>query len=73
MLGVVKEERILEEKQATSLYQKNDSDFEAVPEVSNDSCDEPEDCSKFQVDVEKPDSRPAGPGPSRIQSSTTVQ
>lgn len=74
MLCVVKEERILEQKQVTfSLYQNDDSDFEAVPEVSNDSCDEPEDCSKFQVDVEKPDSRPASPGPSGIQSSATIQ
>lgn len=57
----------------TSLPQKNDSDFEIIPETSNDSSDETDDCVKCQVTLDECDNRSADPGPSGMQSSANTQ
>lgn len=69
---VKKEERIFEPKQVISLYQKNDSDSEAIPVSSNESCDEVDDCLKGKVELQCAN-RSSDPGPSGMQTSVTSQ
>lgn len=72
-LEILEEENVLEQKHVTSLYHKNDSDFETFPEINNDSCDEAEDCMKIEVEEQEHDYWPDGPGPSGMQLSAASQ